>query len=257
MLEGQVAVISGSAVGIGSGVALGLAARGVAIAGLDIDPTRNADTARAVRSVGAKALPLDCDVGDSASVRWAFDSVLRTFGRIDILINNAAVWLDCALTSGSYESQTAAFAQSVNVCALGSYFCAKAAVPAMIEAGGGNIVNVVTEHVKEGRYITALPQTGYDCAKFSQWRLTEAWAVELKRHRIRVNALCTGAVDTPMLRAVSVPVAEAGMKVEDMAQAVVNVLSHSADGPTGQAYFFGFTGTPRAKSLEQIAALAP
>ena len=256
MLEGQVAVISGSAVGIGRGVALGLAQRGAAIVGLDIDAAGNAASAASVREFGVKARPLDCDVGDAASVQRAFAAALRAFGRIDILINNAAVWLDCGLTSGSYESQTAAFAQSLHVCALGSYFCAKAAVPAMIEAGGGNIVNIITEHIKEGRYITALPQTGYDCAKFSQWRLTEAWAVELKKHRIRVNALCTGAVDTPMLRAVSVPVAEAGMKVEDMAQAVVNVLSHGADGPTGQSYFFGFTGTAREKSLQQIAALA-
>ncbi len=257
MLAGQVAVITGSAIGIGRGIAVGLAAQGVHIAGLDIDVSENKQTAEQVRSLGGQALALTCDVGSREAVRDALDATLRTFGRVDILINNAAVWLDCALTTGDYESQTDAFAQSMNSCALGSYYCAMAAVPAMIRAGGGNIINIVTEHIKEGHYITGMAASGYDCAKFSQWRLTETWAVELKKHGIRVNALCTGAVDTPMLRGVSAKVAEAGMRVEDMAAAVLNVLAHGPDGPTGQSYAFGFTGTPRTASIEQIAALAP
>ena len=257
MFDGQVAVISGSAVGIGAGIALGLAARGVDIVGLDIDQEGNKRTAEGVRRLGRKALALQCDVGDPAQVKSAFDHALKTFGRIDILVNNAALWLDCALTSGSYESQTQAFARSMNSCALGSYHCARAAVPAMQKGGGGNIVNIITEHIKEGHLITGMPASGYDCAKWSQWRLTETWAVELKKHKIRVNALCTGAVDTPMLRAVSATIADAGMKVEDMAQAVINVLAHGANGPTGQAYFFGFTGSAREASLREIAALAP
>jgi NAD(P)-dependent dehydrogenase (short-subunit alcohol dehydrogenase family) len=257
MFNGQIAVISGSAAGIGEGIALGLAQRGADIVGLDIDTTGNRGTAEAVRKLGRKALAIECDVGDAAQVKAAFDHALKTFGRIDILINNAAVWLDCALTTGSYESQTRAFADSMNICALGSYYCARAAVSAMITGGGGNIVNIVTEHIKEGRFITGMPASGYDCAKWSQWRLTQTWAMELKKHKIRVNALCTGAVDTPMLRAVSEKIAAAGMKPEDMAQAVVNVLAHGAAGPTGQSYFFGFTGNPRNASLQEIAALAP
>ena len=257
MLNGKVAVISGTAMGIGRGVALGLAARSVDVVGLDIDAPGNDETAAQVRALGSRALALTCDVGDAAQVLRAIEAALRTFGRIDILINNAAVWLDCGLTTGSYESQTTAFARSLDVCALGSFHCTKASVPAMIEGGGGNIINIVTEHIKAGRYITALPQTGYDCAKFAQWRLTEAWAAELKPHRIRVNALCTGAVDTPMLRGVSAQVAERGMKVEDIAAAVINVLAHGPEGPTGQSYAFGFTGASRAASLREIAALAP
>jgi NAD(P)-dependent dehydrogenase (short-subunit alcohol dehydrogenase family) len=257
MFTDHVAVISGSAMGIGRGIAVGLAQRGVNTVCLDIDAAGNAQTAEQVRSLGGQALALTCDVGDRSQVQAAFDKTLRTFGRIDILINNAAVWLDCALTTGTYESQTEAFARSMNSCALGSYYCAMAAVPAMISGGGGNIINIVTEHIKAGRYITGMPASGYDCAKFSQWRLTETWAVELKKHRIRVNALCTGAVDTPMLRSVSTKTAEAGMKVEDMAAAVINVLAHGPGGPTGQSYPFGFTGTPRETSLREIAALAP
>lgn len=99
--------------------------------------------------------------------------------------------------------------------------------------------------------------TGYDGAKWVMWRQTESWAVELAEHNIRVNALCMGATDTPMLRAVSVPIAEAGMRPEDVGQAVLNVLAHGRRGPTGQSYVFGTTGTSREQSLGEIAALAP
>ena len=256
MFKGQVAVITGSAVGIGAGIALGLAERGADIVALDIDHRANAQLAAQVRALGVRALAIDCDVGERLQVLRAFKAAVDEFGRIDVLVNNAAVWLDCALTTGTYESQTEAFAQSLNSCALGSFFCARAVVPTMVQGGGGNIINIITEHIKEGHYITGMPASGYDCAKFSQWRLTETWAVELRKHNIRVNALCFGATDTPMLRAVSAAIADAGMKTADLAQAVINVLSHGADGPTGQSYLFGVSGTPRQESLRQIAALA-
>ena len=118
-----------------------------------------------------------------------------------------------------------------------------------------NIVNIITEHVKEGHYITGLAATGYDVAKFGLWRLTESWAMELKDSGIRVNGLCFGATDTPMLRAVSEPMAEAGMKPEDIADAVFNVVDQGPDGDTGQSYLFGTNGTPREQSLKEIALL--
>ena len=99
--------------------------------------------------------------------------------------------------------------------------------------------------------------SGYDGAKWVQWRQVETWAAELAPHGIRVNGLCMGATDTPMLRAVSVPAAEAGMRPADVGRAVVNVLAHGKGGPTGQSWLFGASGTPRARSLEEIAALAP
>ncbi len=158
---------------------------------------------------------------------------------------------------GGYEAQTREYERSIAICALGSYYCARAAFPAMREVGGGNIVNIITEHIKEGHLMTGPGATGYDGAKWVMWRQTESWAVELKDHNIRVNALCMGATDTPMLRAVSEPIAEAGMRPGDVGQAVLNVLSHGPDGPTGQSYVFGTTGTPREQSLAEIAALAP
>ena len=256
-LNEQVAVITGGAVGIGRGIALALAQAGANIASLDIDPVGNAETARLVQDTGRSGIAIDCDVADRSQVRRAISEVLHQLGRIDVLVNNAAIYIDTSLTTGTYDSQTCEYERSMSICALGSYYCARAAVPAMQQMGGGNIINVITEHIKEGHLMTGPGASGYDGAKWVMWRQTESWAVELEEHGIRVNGLCMGATDTPMLRAVSVPIAEAGMKCEDVGQAVLNVLAHGKGGPTGESYLFGTTGTPREQSLREIAALAP
>jgi 3-oxoacyl-[acyl-carrier protein] reductase len=256
-LDGQVAVISGAAVGIGRGIAIMLAENGANVASLDIDSVENAETARLVQEAGATGIAIDCDVSDKAQVRRAMNEVLTRLGRVDILVNNAAIYIDTSLTRGTYESQTEEYERSIAVCALGSYYCARAAVPIMQQVGGGNIININTEHTKPGHLMVGLGASGYDAAKWVMWRQTESWAVELKDHNIRVNELCMGATDTPMLRAVSVPIAEAGMKPSDLGQAVMNVLDQGADGPTGQSHLFGTSGTAREQSLAEIAAFAP
>ena len=255
MHEGLVAVVTGAGTGIGRAIAVDLAAQAMAVVCLDIDEAGNAGTAELASAAGTGALAITCDVGDHASVGQAFEQISSSFGRVDVLVNNAAVYLDTSLTGGAYEAQCVAFARSIGSCASGAFHCAAAAVPLM-GGRGGDIVNLVTEHIDESKLMTGNKASGYDCAKWSLWRLTETWAVELGRLGIRVNALAFGATDTPMLRAVSVPFAEAGMRAEDLALAVRHVLARGPGGPTGQTYRFGFTGTPRDTSLQQIAAIA-
>ncbi|HCV00362.1 MAG TPA: hypothetical protein DGL25_04090 [Dehalococcoidia bacterium] len=257
LLEGKTAVITGAAVGIGRGIAVALAENGADIASFDIDAVHNAETAAQVRATGQQGIAIDCDVADKTQVRRAMNSALQRLGRIDILVNNAAIYADTTLTNGTYESQTTAYESSLDICAMGSFYCARAATPAMQAVGGGEIINVITEHIKEGHLMTGGAASGYDCAKWVQWRQVETWAIELAEHNIRVNGLCMGATDTPMLRAVSAAAAEAGMRPEDLGQAVINILSHGSDGPSGETFVFGTSGTPRAQSLEEIAALAP
>lgn len=256
-LEGSNAVVTGGAAGIGRGIAITLAEAGANVASFDIDPLGNQETAELVNAAGTKGLAVDCDVADRVQVRAAMNQVLRHLGDVDILINNAAVYIDTSLVAGTYDSQTEGYERSISICALGSYYCTRAAVPSMLAMGGGNIINIITEHIKEGHLMTGPGASGYDGAKWVMWRQTESWAVELKDHKIRVNGLCMGATDTPMLRSVSVPIAEAGMKVSDVGQAVINVLSHGSDGPTGESYLFGTSGTSREQSLSEIALLAP
>ena len=251
----QVAVVTGSATGIGRAIALDLAARTWSVVCIDLDASGNDETASNARLAGGDALAITCDIADVDQVKQAFEVVARSFGRVNLLVNNAAVWEDTSLTAGGYDDQCAAFTRSIGSCSSGAFHCAAAAVPLMTDHGG-DIVNLITEHIIEGRFITGYPASGYDCAKWSLWRLTETWAVELAPLGIRVNGFAFGATDTPMLRAVSVPLAEAGMRPGDLADAVQRVVALGPTGPSGRLYSFGFTRTPREVSLEQIAAIS-
>ena len=250
-IAGLAVIVTGSAVGIGRAIATRFAALGASVAGLDIDAVGNADTAA---GTGSQFTPVLCDVGDAVTVKSAVDRVAAATGRIDVLVNNAAVWNDTRLTAGTYEEQVAAMQRAMGACAMGSFHCAAAVVPHMRNVGG-NIVNLLTNHIRLDQLITGLPATGYDAAKFAQWRFTESWAQELASLQIRVNGLAFGATDTPMLRAVSARIANEGMRANDMAEAVLNIVLQGRNGDVGQTYDVGFTGTPRATSLEQIAAL--
>ena len=256
-LTGQVAVVTGSAIGIGRGLCEAFARRGADVVAIDLDEVENATTvALAAAAGGRDPLAITCDIGDAAAVKAAADAVLARYKRVDVLVNNAALWNDTRLTAGSYDTQVGAFHAALGACAIGAFHVTAALVPGLRAAGGGNVVNMLTDHVLPSHYITGAPATGYDVAKFGLWRLTESWAVELAPLGVRVNGLAFGATDTPMLRGVSPALADAAMTPADLAQAVLNVLAHGPDGPTGQTYVFGMTRAPREEHLAGIAAIA-
>jgi NAD(P)-dependent dehydrogenase (short-subunit alcohol dehydrogenase family) len=244
------AVVSGSAVGIGRGICERVVAEGGVVLGLDIDGAANEVCGSAL---GPAMTAAHCDVGDAHGVRDAVDAWVATHGPIQLLVNNAAIWNDTRLTAGDYDTQTDAFRRAIDACLLGSFHCAAASIAAM--APGSNIVNLITNHIRPNQLITGAPATGYDAAKFGQWRLTESWAVELAARGVRVNGLAFGATDTPMLRSVSPRMADSGMLVEDIVQAVWNIVALGPQGPTGRVYDVGDNGTPRTQSLAEIAAI--
>ena len=252
--DGLGVIVTGSAVGIGRALCVEFASRGARIAGLDIDASGNESTADEVAAVGGSLYAVRCDVGDAQAAKAAIDQAAAEFGRIDVLVNNAAVWNDTTLTAGPYEEQVAAFHRAMDACAMGSFHCAAAAVPVM-RVTGGVIVNLITEHIRSHRLITGMSATGYDAAKFAQWRLTESWALELAPLGIRVNGIAFGATNTPMLRAVSARMTARGMRASDMAEAVANIVRQGPGGASGVTYDVGFSGTPREESLSQIAAI--
>ncbi len=255
LLEGKIAVVTGSAVGIGRGIAIAFAEEGADVACIDIDSHNNAETVEKIEALGRKAISIDCDVSDKAQVRNAINETTSSFGRIDILVNNAAIYIDTSLTLGNYMGQAEAYERSITICALGSYYCALAATPAITKAGGGNIINIITEHIKPNHLMTGMGASGYDSAKWVQWRQTESWAVELKDSGIRVNALCPGATVSPMLEQHAAIVLDKAMQPADVALAAVNILRHGPDGPTGQSYLIGPSGSQTGAA--DAAALAP
>jgi NAD(P)-dependent dehydrogenase (short-subunit alcohol dehydrogenase family) len=244
------AVVSGSALGIGRALCARLVADGGQVLGLDLDSHANHGCALAC---GPSMTAATCDVGDPVHVKSAIDQWVATTGGIDLVVNNAAVWNDTTLLGGPYLSQVAAFHRAIDSCLLGSFHCTAASVAHM--PAGSNVVNLISNHIRPHRLLTGVPATGYDAAKFGQWRLTESWGVELAERRIRVNGLAFGATDTPMLRSVAPRLAAAAMQAGDIVQAVLHIVALGADGPTGRLYDIGDTGTPRAESLQQIAAI--
>ena len=251
----HIVFVTGSAVGIGREVCVSFARQGSTVVALDIDDAENEVTRHAVVEAGGTCHRYHCDIGDKAAVRAVFDDLDGKIDHIDLLVNNAAVFNNTALKGGDWEKQTAAFDAAMGSGALGAFYCTAAAAPLLAAAGDSNIINMLTNHVIEGSYITGLPCTGYDCAKFSLWRLTESWAVELKGQGTRVNGLCFGATDTPMLRGVSPQLLPVSMEASDIARAIDNVIAQGPGGVSGKSYEFGMGPVPNATSRSEIEAI--
>ena len=188
-LDGKVVLVTGAARGLGRRYCEVLAATGAAVVGVDLSDC--ADTVQSVTSAGGRALGTKVDVTDFDSCRAGVDSALREFGRLDGLVNNAALY--ATLTSGPFDTipeREWEAAMSVNV--TGIWNMCRAAVPAIREAGGGSIVNISSLAAVYG-----LPNAlHYTTSKAAVLGLTRGLARELGRHWIRVNAVAPSAVET-------------------------------------------------------------
>ena len=192
-LEGRVALITGGASGIGRGAALRLAEAGAAVCVLDIQETGGRETVRLIEAAGGRALFQRCDVRVEADCRAAAQAAMDSFGRIDILFNNAGV----AIRKNALDLAEAEWNLVLDVMLKGVYLLTRAVVPHMVAVGrGGSIVNTGSGWALKG----GPDAVSYCAAKGGVWNMTRAMAIDFGKHGIRVNAVCPGDVDTPMLR---------------------------------------------------------
>lgn len=192
-IRGSVAIVTGAARGIGRATAVALAqagARGVAI--VDLKEPEMADTAELVRGAGAEALPLVTDVGSLESLRAMIAQVDTTFGRLDVLHNNAGLgegppdWPDIAPERA---------ARIVDINLRGVVLGTQLALPLMKRGGGGAIV-----HTASGAaYIPVPPQAVYAGTKAGIVQFTKSCVPLQESHGVRVNCVCPGLVETDMV----------------------------------------------------------
>lgn len=190
--KGKVAVITGGAMGIGEATARRLAELGAAVAILDRDRDAGERTSQALRNDGKRAQFYACDVAIPAQVQVAVDSVAKAFDGIDVLISNAGIqrYGDAVGTTDAVWDEV----MSVNL--KGCFHAAKYTVPHMMNRAGGTIVVVGSV-----QSFTAVGNSAaYVAAKHALLGLVRAMALDYARNNIRVNCVCPGAIDTPMLR---------------------------------------------------------
>ena len=249
LLKGQVALVTGASSGIGAGVARTLGAAGATVV---VNYVSSPDAAEAVaaeiRATGAEAITLQADVANEAEVREMFAKVLARLGTIDILVNNAGLQQDAAFT----EMTLAQWNRVIGVNLTGMFLCAREAAREMIRRGvrpevsraAGKIVCISSVH-------EAIPWAGhvnYAASKGGVKLFMQSLAQELAPHRIRVNSVAPGAIQTPINRAAwETPEALASLlrlipygrigQPEDIGRVVTWLVSDEADYIHGQTIF--------------------
>jgi meso-butanediol dehydrogenase/(S,S)-butanediol dehydrogenase/diacetyl reductase len=189
--EGKVAVVTGGASGIGAATARRLAREGAAVVVVDVNGDGVRRVADEIIGAGASAVAFEADVTDHARVEAMVARAVESFGRLDVLHNNATLLETGPIEKLSIEGWNRTIAVNLTAPFVGI----KAAVPVMRRQGGGAIVNTASISGLAGDYGLA----AYNAAKAGVINLTRTAALELARHGIRVNCVCPGAIATPLL----------------------------------------------------------
>lgn len=239
-LNGKTAVVTGAASGIGRGIAMRLAQMGARIAVVDVNAAGATETANEICSNGGEAIRVICDLRSKTDCRRAVQEIIEKYGRIDVLCNNAGI----AVRKDTVALEEEEWDLVLDVTLKAVYLLSHEVAPHMIAQRGGVIINTGS-----GWSLKGGPKAiSYCAAKGGVLNLTRAMAIDLGPHNIRVNCICPGDVDTPMLAsecrqlgeeraafmkdAANRPIARVGTP-EDVANAVLFLASDMAQWVTG------------------------
>ncbi len=198
-LQGKTAIVTGSARGIGEGIALVFAREG---ANVVVNSRKLADCAAVVdkiKALGGKAIAVGADVSKKSDVTAMVAETVKQFGTVDILVNNAGIEAPPALVQDLSEEQ---WDRVLGINLKGVFLCCQAVIPTMIARGKGRIVNIGSTAAIR---MTFFGSVDYTVAKHGVAGLTQHLAWELADHHITVNAVCPGGVLTPLMEKGSTP----------------------------------------------------
>jgi NAD(P)-dependent dehydrogenase (short-subunit alcohol dehydrogenase family) len=189
-LDGKVAVITGAGGGMGREAALLFCEEGARVCVADVDD----DAAEKTAADAGDAFAIRVDVSDSDSVRDMYDRTAERYGGIDVLYNNAGI--SPPDDDSILVTEPDAWQRVQDVNTKGVYLCCKHGIPHLLERGGGSVINVASFVALVG---AATSQISYTASKGAVLALSRELAVQFARQGIRVNALCPGPVETPLL----------------------------------------------------------
>ena len=233
-LNGKVALITGAGRGLGRTIAETLAAAGAKIAAIDINAESLAQAVASIEALGAVAVPFACDVTNSEQVNQTVEAVVKHFGQLDILINNAGITRDGMLLRMKDEQWDLV----LNINLRGTFLFTRAAARPMIKAHGGRIINIASVSGLMGNP----GQANYSASKAGVIGLTRTVARELASRSITVNAVAPGFIETDMTAKLGeeilaqvrkeIPLGRLGAP-QDVADAVLYLASDAASFITG------------------------
>jgi NAD(P)-dependent dehydrogenase (short-subunit alcohol dehydrogenase family) len=239
--DGKVVIVTGAASGIGKAVALALGRQGAKVVVSDVAKEGGEETVRLLKEAGGEGMFTPCDVSQSPEVERLISTTVSTYGRLDCAVNNAGIEGTLA-TVADYPEEIWNKVISINL--TGPWLCMKYEIPQMLKQGKGAIVNTASILGVVG-FATA---SAYTAAKHGLIGLTQAAALEYAAQGIRINAVCPGFIETPMVMQRGV---EAGLhpeayqqiaalhpikrlgKPEEIAEAVTWLCSDAASFVTG------------------------
>ena len=189
-LQGRIALVTGASQGIGKACAVALAEAGADVALASRAVEKLEATAQEIERMGRRGLVLNVDVTDAATIKGGVSKALETFGKIDILINNAGVVRDNLVLRMNHADWDAVLRTNLD----GAYHCIKEVLPGMVRQRYGRIINIVSVVAQAGN----AGQANYIASKAGLIGLTKAVAAEVARRNITVNAVSPGFIATPM-----------------------------------------------------------
>lgn len=233
--KGQTAMVTGGARGIGKAIAERLAKKGANLALADISLESADETAKEIAAYGVRTIAVRLDVSKSSEVTKAFEDVLKEFGRLDILINNAGITKDSLILRMKEEDWDSV----IDINLKGVFLCTKEAIKAMIKQRYGRIINIASVVAFMGNP----GQANYSASKAGIIGFTKTAAKEYANRGVTVNAVAPGFIATAMTDALndnikqemlkSIPIGKFG-SVDDVANAVVFLASADNGYITGQ-----------------------
>lgn len=238
-LTGRSALVTGGGSGIGRACAMVLAQKGATVLVSDINVEAAEKVVSEIIAIGGQAAANQCNVANLSDVNAMVEAAIANFGKLDIAVNNAGI-LGNEMTVDEYDTDNWNRIMSVNL--NGIFYCVQAQLKHFYSKGGGAIVNIASEAALKGGTADA----AYTSSKHAVAGFTKSAALEAVKHGVRINAVCPGAIETPLVKAVMeahperaamannmMPIGRLGQP-EEVAEAVAWLCSDSASLVVGQ-----------------------